>query len=46
MVGKTVCGIPPAAQTGACRGPDRPADFHWLWEQLTMVRRSDPEAVW
>jgi ring-1,2-phenylacetyl-CoA epoxidase subunit PaaC len=36
----------PAAPAGPCRGPDRGDDFRWLWEQFTMVRRSDPEAVW
>jgi ring-1,2-phenylacetyl-CoA epoxidase subunit PaaC len=37
---------PPPAGPDACRGPDRGDDFRWLWEQFTMVRRSDPEAVW
>jgi ring-1,2-phenylacetyl-CoA epoxidase subunit PaaC len=37
---------PPAAAAGSCRGPGRSEDFRWLWEQFTMVRRSDPEAVW
>ena len=37
---------PPAAPPAGCRGPDRSDDFRWLWEQFTMVRRSDPEAVW
>jgi ring-1,2-phenylacetyl-CoA epoxidase subunit PaaC len=36
----------PATHPGGCRGPDRSEDFAWLWEQFTMVRRSDPEAVW
>jgi ring-1,2-phenylacetyl-CoA epoxidase subunit PaaC len=41
-------GLPPAPATPPtrCRGPERPDDFRWLWEQFTMVRRSDPEAVW
>jgi ring-1,2-phenylacetyl-CoA epoxidase subunit PaaC len=34
---------PPAA---GCRGPERSDDFRWLWEQFTMVYRSDPEAAW
>jgi ring-1,2-phenylacetyl-CoA epoxidase subunit PaaC len=34
---------PPAA---GCRGPQRSDDFLWLWEQFTMVYRSDPEATW
>jgi ring-1,2-phenylacetyl-CoA epoxidase subunit PaaC len=34
---------PPA---GGCRGPERSDDFVWLWEQFTMVYRSDPEASW
>jgi ring-1,2-phenylacetyl-CoA epoxidase subunit PaaC len=34
---------PPA---GGCRGPERSDDFLWLWEQFTMVYRSDPEATW
>jgi ring-1,2-phenylacetyl-CoA epoxidase subunit PaaC len=34
---------PPA---GGCRGPERSDDFLWLWEQFTMVYRSDPEASW
>jgi ring-1,2-phenylacetyl-CoA epoxidase subunit PaaC len=33
---------PPAG----CRGPERSDDFRWLWEQFTMVYRSDPEASW
>ncbi|HZA80612.1 MAG TPA: 1,2-phenylacetyl-CoA epoxidase subunit PaaC [Actinomycetes bacterium] len=37
---------PPDARSGPCRGPDHGDDFRWLWEQFTMVRRSDPEAVW
>jgi ring-1,2-phenylacetyl-CoA epoxidase subunit PaaC len=36
----------PATPTAGCRGPERSDDFRWLWEQFTMVRRSDPEAVW
>jgi ring-1,2-phenylacetyl-CoA epoxidase subunit PaaC len=39
-------GPPPAAPAAGCRGPERSGDFRWLWEQFTMVRRSDPEAVW
>jgi ring-1,2-phenylacetyl-CoA epoxidase subunit PaaC len=34
---------PPA---GGCRGPERSDGFLWLWEQFTMVYRSDPEATW
>ena len=37
---------PTTAQPAGCRGPDRSEDFRWLWSQFTMVRRSDPEAVW
>jgi ring-1,2-phenylacetyl-CoA epoxidase subunit PaaC len=37
---------PAAAAARSCRGPERSDDFRWLWEQFTMVRRSDPEAVW
>jgi ring-1,2-phenylacetyl-CoA epoxidase subunit PaaC len=37
---------PPAVPAAGCRGPDHGEDFRWLWEQFTMVRRSDPEAVW
>jgi ring-1,2-phenylacetyl-CoA epoxidase subunit PaaC len=37
---------PPPAPPAGCRGPDRSDDFRWLWDQFTMVRRSDPEAVW
>jgi ring-1,2-phenylacetyl-CoA epoxidase subunit PaaC len=41
-------GLPPAPGTppAGCRGSERSDDFRWLWEQFTMVRRSDPEAVW
>jgi ring-1,2-phenylacetyl-CoA epoxidase subunit PaaC len=38
--------FPSTAQPAGCRGPDHSDDFRWLWEQFTMVRRSDPEAVW
>jgi ring-1,2-phenylacetyl-CoA epoxidase subunit PaaC len=39
--------FPPAASpAGGCRGPERSEDFRWLWEQFTMVYRSDPEASW
>ena len=35
-----------APPVGGCRGPERSDDFRWLWEQFTMVYRSDPEAAW
>jgi ring-1,2-phenylacetyl-CoA epoxidase subunit PaaC len=28
------------------RGRDRGADFEWLWNEFTMVYRSDPGATW
>jgi len=37
---------PRTAPPAGCRGPERSDDFRWLWEQFTMVYRSDPEATW